>query len=127
MIPPAAVGILLAQRADLDAAGRAVDEASLPDIETDMGDRTTLVGEGEDITRQEHREVPGDFPALSRLVHAPPREGDPVLAIGVLNETGAIEAAAVGPGAAPPVRAAHHLARGRDDGVGQPGRTRAPP
>src|SRR5207247_6893066 len=92
----------------LDARTGAVDELALPDVHPHV--RHAAAGprrEQEDVPRLERFDDRRHLRARGRLIATHPREADPVLAVGELNQPGAVEA--VGGGSAPLI--------GRADGI----------
>ena len=86
-----------------------------------MGHRTAAVREGQQIGRSETLQLSIYFSPLLCLIDAPPRQYDPVLLVGILNEPGAIESSPSGSRPAKLVGASHCRCRRRDDRVGQAG------
>src|SRR6185312_9874817 len=53
LIPPATVGVVPAQQADLHPAAGAMDEAAVAEVESHVRHRAAPVGEGQQVTRRE--------------------------------------------------------------------------
>src|SRR5205814_5212575 len=108
-VPPAAVGVLGAEGAHLHPPGGTVDEVALPHVQTDVSHRSAPVGKGQQISGPQPCQRSLHFYSSSCLVNAPPRQLDSVLAIGVLDQAGAVESLSVRAGSTELIWSAHGL------------------
>ena len=113
-------GVIPGQETQPHTGRRAVDEALLADVESDMRDWSTgLSRERQDVTGLKLSDFPGyQLPRLG-LVNTSPWQWDPGLLVCVLDETGAIESIFRAP--TPDIWSAHDT-HGRRHGISRCGR-----
>ena len=106
-LPPLAVGIGRYQAGELYSAGGTVDELSLANVQPDVCNPVPFDRKAQDIARMEASQLERHRSAEGRLLVADPWEDNAMLPVGVLDESGAVEAVRVV--ATPRIGRSHHV------------------
>jgi hypothetical protein len=86
-----------------------VDETAIAHIQAYMGHGPAAIGKGQEVTGPQSIQLSVHFGAFTSLISASAGQRNPVLGIGVLNQTRAIKPFSILTGSAELVGSAHRL------------------